>query len=54
MKNLKKLTKKELKTIAGGAGNCPPLANWCAEWCTWTPWQKAHCLNAVIDTPCDC
>ncbi|WP_166668354.1 MULTISPECIES: bacteriocin-like protein [Chryseobacterium] len=53
MKNLKKLNKKELKSI-GGAGSCPPLASWCADWCTWTEWQKQHCLNAVIDTPCNC
>ncbi len=54
MKNLRKLTKKELKTIAGGAEKCPRPANWCVQWCTWTTWQKEHCLNAVLDTPCDC
>jgi hypothetical protein len=53
MKNLKKLTKKQLRTIAGGE-RCPALANWCSEWCSWTAWQKLHCLNAVIDAPCDC
>ncbi|MEC3876999.1 bacteriocin-like protein [Chryseobacterium salviniae] len=53
MKNLKKLTKKQLRTIAGGEV-CPGIATWCFEWCTWTPWQKANCRNAVIDTPCSC
>ncbi|MDQ0592087.1 bacteriocin-like protein [Chryseobacterium ginsenosidimutans] len=55
MKNLKKLTKKNLKNINGGAEKCPPLASWCTEWCTWSAWQKVHCLNAVLDVmPCDC
>ncbi|MEY8758089.1 bacteriocin-like protein [Chryseobacterium tongliaoense] len=55
MKNLKKLTKKELKTIAGGSERCPIPATWCSEWCTWSAWQKDHCINAVIDVmPCDC
>ncbi|MGG5209493.1 bacteriocin-like protein [Chryseobacterium sp. MIQD13] len=55
MKNLKKLTKKNLKNINGGALGCPPLANWCSEWCAWTAWQQTHCLNAVLDPmPCDC
>jgi len=54
MKNLKKLTKKQLKVIAGGE-RCPIPANWCYEWCTWTAWQKQHCINSVIDVmPCDC
>ncbi|WP_160318004.1 hypothetical protein [Chryseobacterium sp. ERMR1:04] len=47
------MTNKNLKDINGGADSrCPPLANWCAEWCAWTAWQKAHCLNAVLDQ-CD-
>ncbi|WP_157676825.1 bacteriocin-like protein [Chryseobacterium sp. T16E-39] len=54
MKNLKKLKKGELKSIAGGAERCPVPASWCAEWCSWTAWQKAHCINSVIDAPCDC
>ncbi|AZA78461.1 bacteriocin [Chryseobacterium sp. G0186] len=33
MKNLKKLTKKNLKAINGGAGTCPPVANSCSAWC---------------------
>ncbi|WP_123944094.1 bacteriocin-like protein [Chryseobacterium sp. G0186] len=54
MKNLKRLTKRELKTIAGGE-RCPIPASWCFEWCGWTAWQKAHCINAVIDEmPCNC
>lgn len=53
MKNLKKLSKRQLKTIAGGE-RCPIPASWCSEWCGWSAWQKAHCANAVIDMPCDC
>lgn len=54
MKNLKKLTKKELKHISGGQIKCPIPADWCSEWCTWTAWQKQHCINSVLDTPCNC
>jgi bacteriocin-like protein len=55
MKNLRKLTNKELKTIAGGSERCPVPASWCTEWCAWSAWQKDHCINAVIDVmPCDC
>ncbi|WP_131724350.1 bacteriocin [Chryseobacterium indologenes] len=54
MKNLRKLTKKKLQEINGGAGSCPPIASWCWEWCGWSDWQKDFCLNAVIDMPCNC
>lgn len=53
MKNSKKLTKKQLKTIVGGE-MCRTPASSCGEWCGWSAWQKAHCANAVIDMPCDC
>jgi hypothetical protein len=49
MKNLKKLTKRELKKIDGGAAACPPPATTCSEWCSWTPQQRLRCPNMVID-----
>ncbi|MGO4709593.1 hypothetical protein AB4Y90_10845 [Chryseobacterium sp. 2TAF14] len=54
MKNLKKLTKKQLKTIDGGVGVlCPPPATTCAEWATWTPRQQQICQNWILDeNPC--
>lgn len=55
MKNLKKLTKKELKSISGSKGDCPTPAQWCSEWCSWTPWQRQTCINWLIDPdPCPC
>lgn len=57
MKNLKKITKKQLKSIkAGNDYRCPDfLATTCVEWCGLTAWQQQHCLNAVIDPmPCNC
>jgi len=55
MKNLKKLTKKNLKQISGGAEQCPskPTTS-CSTWCILSPWQKIHCLLDV-EEPCgDC
>lgn len=53
MKNLKKLAKKELKTISGGVVFCPPPATTCAEWATWTPQQQLRCQNWILDPdPC--
>lgn len=55
MKNLKKLSKKELKTIDGGALACPPPATTCGEWCSWTAQQRLRCPNMIIDPdPCGC
>lgn len=54
MKNLKKLKKKNLKEINGGAQNCPPIASTCNAWCKWTPWQKLHCPNNIFEEPCEC
>lgn len=53
MKNLKKLTKKNLKQIHGG-GQCPsaPIRS-CDNWCGLSPWQKMHCLLDV-EEPCEC
>lgn len=54
MKNLRKLTKNNLKHINGGAGQCPPAPiKSCDTWCGLTPWQKIHCLLDVQD-PCEC
>ncbi|WP_410493649.1 bacteriocin-like protein [Chryseobacterium sp. PMSZPI] len=55
MKNLRKLTKKNLKTINGGAAEqCPPKPTTsCTTWCGLTPWQKIHCLLDV-EEPCEC
>ncbi|MDQ8143000.1 bacteriocin [Chryseobacterium sp. CFS15] len=53
MKNLKKLSKKQLKSIEGGAAFCPPPATTCAEWATWTPRQQQICQNWILDPdPC--
>lgn len=54
MKSLKKLTKKNLKEINGGAQNCPPVASTCNAWCKWTSWQKLHCPNNIFEEPCEC
>ncbi|MDR2237479.1 MAG: hypothetical protein LBE92_15260 [Chryseobacterium sp.] len=55
MKNLKKLTKRELRMIGGGALLCPAPATTCAEWCTWTADQRRRCRNMVMDPePCGC
>lgn len=56
MKNLKKLTKNNLKQINGGAGRCPPTpTKSCSTWCRLTPWQKVHCLmDFDIEVPCEC
>ncbi|PRB00193.1 hypothetical protein CQ046_19645 [Chryseobacterium sp. MYb7] len=56
MKNLKKLTKKNLKEINGGAalGLCPPKPiRSCDIWCGMTPEQKMRCLLDV-EEPCEC
>ncbi|WP_410680551.1 bacteriocin-like protein [Chryseobacterium sp. MEBOG06] len=54
MKNLKKLTKKNLKSINGGGEQCPPApTKTCDKWCRLTPWQKIHCLLDV-EEPCTC
>ncbi|WP_407919938.1 bacteriocin-like protein [Chryseobacterium lactis] len=52
MKNLKRLTKKSLKSINGGAGICPSMSDTCDQWCGWTPWQKSHCLLNEACMPC--
>ncbi|WP_278495279.1 bacteriocin-like protein [Chryseobacterium arthrosphaerae] len=57
MKNLKKMTKKQLKSIDGGNDYiCPNfIAATCAEWCTLSPWQKEYCLHTVEDpVSCNC
>ncbi|WP_410494481.1 bacteriocin-like protein [Chryseobacterium sp. CH1] len=52
MKNFKRLTKRSLKSINGGAIYCPPITDTCVEWCGWTPWQKSHCLLGELCDPC--
>ncbi|WP_431612341.1 bacteriocin-like protein [Chryseobacterium sp. 'Rf worker isolate 10'] len=56
MKNLRKLTKKNLKEINGGAGTvwCPskPITS-CGTWCGLTKEQKMRCLLDV-EEPCEC
>ncbi|WP_160140227.1 bacteriocin-like protein [Chryseobacterium sp. c4a] len=55
MENLKKLTKKNLKTISGGGAVwCPekPITS-CDIWCGLTPQQKMRCL-LVVDEVCTC
>ncbi|EJL73712.1 hypothetical protein [Chryseobacterium populi] len=55
MKNLRKLTKRQLRVIEGGASACPPPATTCAEWCTWSAWDRLRCRNMIIDPdPCPC
>nr|WP_315027458.1 hypothetical protein [uncultured Chryseobacterium sp.] len=54
MKNLKKLTKKNLKMINGGAETCPPITSSCTVWCKWSAWQKIHCLTGTYEDPCAC
>lgn len=67
MKDLKKITREDLKSIVGGAqnlgdpkipyGSCPSpsSATTCAQWCKWDDLQKANCANMVIDQlPCSC
>lgn len=53
MKNLKRLTKKSLKKINGGAQECPPITDSCEAWCRWTPRQRQRCLLEVLCMPCD-
>jgi len=48
MKNLKRLTKGELKTIEGGA-SCPRPATTCSQWCLWTAQQQATCPNMLLE-----
>lgn len=52
MKNLRKLTKRSLKSICGGAGICPSMTDTCEQWCNWSPWQKSHCILAESCTAC--
>jgi hypothetical protein len=55
MKNLRKISKKQLKSIEGGAAACPPPATTCGEWCSWTAQQRLRCPNMVMDPdPCGC
>ncbi|MBL1221450.1 hypothetical protein JET18_11405 [Chryseobacterium sp. L7] len=55
MKNLRKLSKKQLRTIEGGGPSCPPPATTCGEWCSWTAQQRLRCPNMVMDPdPCGC
>ncbi|WPO91236.1 bacteriocin-like protein [Chryseobacterium sp. YR459] len=56
MKNLKKLTKENLKEINGGAALalCPPKPiTSCDIWCGMTKEQKMRCLLDV-EEPCEC
>lgn len=55
MKNLRKVTKKQLKTIGGGNDYiCPDfIITSCAQWCKLSAWQQQYCLN-VIDEPLPC
>ncbi|WP_407919936.1 bacteriocin-like protein [Chryseobacterium lactis] len=54
MKNLRKLTKKNLRQINGGDVLCParPIRS-CDLWCGLTREQKMRCLLDV-DEPCAC
>lgn len=54
MKNLKKLTKKNLKQINGGTVLCParPIRS-CDLWCGLSPEQKMRCLLDVEEI-CEC
>lgn len=53
MKNVRKLTKKKLKGITGGvAAYCPSMFQSCEEWCSWSPWQKSHCILSQPCTEC--
>ncbi|MCQ9634515.1 hypothetical protein MP478_17590 [Chryseobacterium sp. WG14] len=54
MKNLRKLTKKNLKVIQGGTEKCPPITSSCSVWCGWSAWQKIHCLTNTYEEPCVC
>ncbi|CAA7196426.1 MULTISPECIES: bacteriocin [Chryseobacterium] len=55
MKKLKKLSKKDLKLIEGGAIGCPLPAYSCADWCMWTDSQKARCPNFLLEiSACVC
>ncbi|WP_172625765.1 bacteriocin-like protein [Chryseobacterium panacisoli] len=54
MKNLRKLAKKDLKGINGGAVWCPPKPiTSCSTWCGLTKEQKMRCLLDV-EEPCEC
>ncbi|MDX8570933.1 hypothetical protein OZ666_04530 [Elizabethkingia sp. HX QKY] len=50
---MKKLSKRELKTVQGAIGRCPKPATTCGQWCGWTEDQKASCMSLVIEI-CDC
>ncbi|WP_157676823.1 bacteriocin-like protein [Chryseobacterium sp. T16E-39] len=55
MKNLKRLTKRELKSIDGGLMICPSPGTTCIAWCAWTPQQQLRCVNMILDIdPCSC
>ncbi|WP_160140228.1 bacteriocin-like protein [Chryseobacterium sp. c4a] len=58
MKNVKKITKKQLKSIKGGfmIDLCPDFwVTTCAQWCGLTSWQQQYCPNAVEEMmPCQC
>lgn len=53
MKNLKKLTNKNLKMINGGEERCPAIAYDCSAWCGWSLWQKMYCLHTTEGCNCD-
>ncbi|MCQ9634514.1 hypothetical protein MP478_17585 [Chryseobacterium sp. WG14] len=54
MKNLRKLTKKSLKAINGGAGSCPqaPIRS-CDVWCGLSPLEKFRCIF-YVEQSCSC
>ncbi|WP_165851839.1 bacteriocin-like protein [Chryseobacterium pennipullorum] len=58
MKNLQKLTKRNLKQINGNGNDyiCPDfIITTCAEWCRLSSWQQQYCLNAIEEAfPCNC
>lgn len=57
MRKLKKITKRQLRSVNGGNDYmCPDfLASACVQWCGLTLWQREYCPNAMEEVvPCVC
>ncbi|WP_416207895.1 bacteriocin-like protein [Chryseobacterium sp. YIM B08800] len=55
MKNLKKLTREQLRSVSGSGMSCPAEpAAYCGQWCTMNSWQQRNCPIEFDPSSCDC
>ncbi|WP_414646687.1 bacteriocin-like protein [Chryseobacterium sp. CFBP8996] len=55
MKNLKKLTREQLRSVSGKGVSCPtePIL-YCGQWCNMKGSQQINCPVELDPSTCDC